>query len=167
MKFDFHYLWSAKYAKWIIISLITLFTVLIVMEVAWIFVSPLPKKIESIEVSAATSSISEDSHHNILKASLFGEYLPLNETHVKKSMLDVILVGILFAEPIEDSQVIIRSANGEEKVYTVGDSLPGGVTLKRIMAHGVLVERDGELESLGLIKEDLNFEPMPKPLKEE
>lgn len=168
MKFDIHYLLSARYAKWIIISLISLFSLLIIFAYASLLFSPV-----TIETAPDTDSseqvTKQDYFSDILNAPLFGVYVPndLNEDNVKKSMLDVTLVGILFADKMEESQVIIRSASGDEKTYKVGDKIPGGAFIKRIMAGGVLVERNGTLESLSLPKNDLTFEPVAKPLKEE
>ena len=51
--------------------------------------------------------------------------------------------------------------------YKIGDKIPGGAIIKRIMAGGVLAERNGALESLSLPKNDLTFEPVAKPLQEE
>lgn len=169
MKFDFHYMLSDKYSKWIIFSLIPLFVILILIELAFLFISPIDL---SRLVSNNTLQIKEnrqESYQDLLNSSLFGVYVPtdLDESQVKKSMLNVTLVGILFAQKLNDSQVIIRSASGEEKTYKIGDSLPGGVIVKRIMADGILVERDGTLESLSLPRDQLQFESIPKPLKEE
>ena len=60
---------------------------------------------------------SQDSFKTILKASLFGIYVAndLNENSVKKSQLNVTLVGILFADRMDDSQVIIRASDGGKK----------------------------------------------------
>jgi general secretion pathway protein C len=168
MKFDLHYLLSAKYAQWISLALIILFSALIIMTCFSLRFSPIRAPIvsESNNTPVAVQSNSADS---ILKSSLFGIYVSndLNENSVKKSMLNVTLVGILFADKIENSQVIIRSANGEEKTYQIGDIIPGDAVIKRIMANGVLVERHGALESLSLPKNELTFEPVAEPLKEE
>jgi general secretion pathway protein C len=167
MKFDLHYLLSAKYAQWMSLALIVLFSVLILIECFALRFSSVSVPItqeKSIPVVAK-----QDSFEFILNSSLFGVYVPndLNENNVKKSMLNVTLVGILFADKMEDSQVIIRSAKGEEKTYRIGDTIPGEAVVKRIMASGVLVERHGALESLSLPKNELTFEPVAKPLKEE
>ncbi|MCL5271787.1 MAG: general secretion pathway protein GspC [Gammaproteobacteria bacterium] len=169
MKFDIHYLLSARYAKWIIISLISLFSILIIFEYASLFFPSQQSGTRSEMVSDLDGSAKQDSFSSILNTSLFGVYVPndLNEESVKKSMLDVTLVGILMADKMENSQVIIRSSSGEEKTYKLGDKIPGGASIKRIMAGGVLVERNGNLESLSLPKNDLIFEPVAKPLKEE
>jgi general secretion pathway protein C len=167
MKFDLYYLLSAKYAQWIIMGLICLFSILILMEWSTLKFSAVnvytpPEKNILIRPKKNVSD-------SILRASLFGVYVPndLNESSVKKSMLNVTLVGILFADKLNDSQVIIRAANGSEKAYKVGDSIPGDAVIKRIMAHGILVEHHGAMESLSLPKNELNFEPLAKPLQEE
>ncbi|KGP64134.1 general secretion pathway protein GspC [Legionella norrlandica] len=169
MKLDIHFLFSAHYAKWIIIGLISLLSILIIFEWATLFYpitsAPLTQTLDSKPVA----SIKQGHVNYILNASLFGVYVPadLNEDNVKESLLNVTLVGILFADKMEESQVIIRSASGEEKTYNIGDKIPGGAIIKRIMPSGVLVERNGTLESLSLPKNDLTFEPIAKPLKEE
>lgn len=169
MKFDIHYLLSARYAKWIIMSLISLFSLLIIIEFAGILLPYSKTSVTSEKETVPLGGEKQDSFRDILNSSLFGVYVPndLNEGSVKKSMLNVELVGILFADKIDESQVIIRSSSGEEKTYKIGDKIPGGAVIKRIMAGAVLVERDGNLESLSLPKNDLIFEPVAKPLKEE
>jgi general secretion pathway protein C len=167
MKFDIHYLLTARYAKWIIISLISLLTVLIIGEFASLFVRD--ARTSTSADSSPVVVIPKENSNFILNSSLFGIYVPsdLNEGAVKKSMLNVTLVGILLADKDSESQVIIRSASGEEKTYKIGDKIPGDASVERIMAWGVLVEHNGTLESLSLPKNDLVFEPVPKPLKEE
>ncbi len=51
-------------------------------------------------------------------------------------------------EKEEASQIILRSASGDEKTYGVGDKIPGGAVIKRVTESGVLVEHDGSLERL-------------------
>ena len=79
-------------------------------------------------------------------------------------MLNVNLVGVLLGNTMDESQVIIQSANGEEQTYKIDDMIPGDAVIKKIMANGVLVERNGTLESLSLPKNDLTFEAVAKPL---
>lgn len=101
-----------------------------------------------------------------LRWPLFGEYLPkqFGDMQVKRSTLDLQVVGILYSTHAEDSQVILRTASGTEQPYKVGDTLLGGATIKQILADGVLVMHNGELESLSLPKNKLIFEPPPKGL---
>lgn len=166
MKLEIHYLYTAKYAKWIIMGLISFLSLLLIITWAsFIFSTKTP----SVSTSTVNDSNKKNQQgfENILNSSLFGIYVPNDLNSVKKSMLDVTLVGILLANNIDDSQVIIGSASGEERPYRVGDKIPGGALIKRITASGVLVERNGALESLSLPKNDLTFEPAAQPLKED
>lgn len=167
MKFDLHYLLSAKYAQWMSLALIVLFSALFLLECTALRFSPV--SLPAVQEKNIPVTTKQDSFESILNSSLFGVYVPndLNENSVKKSMLNVTLVGILFADKMDDSQVIIRSAKGEEKTYRIGDTIPGDAVVKRIMASGVLVEHHGTLESLSLPKNELTFEPVAAPLKEE
>ncbi len=104
-----------------------------------------------------------------INAPIFGKYVPgnLGVMDVRKSMLDLKITGIMLAVHEEDSQVIIHSSSGTDQTFRVGDTLPGGAIIKRITADGVFVERKGELESLSFPKNELIFEPQPKPLTED
>ncbi len=102
----------------------------------------------------------------IAKHPLFGEYVPsnLDAAGVRQSMLNLKVVGIVFAENENDSQVILQKENGQEHFFRVGDELPGGGVVKRITVEGVLVLRDGELERLSLPRDELNFEAPSQPM---
>jgi general secretion pathway protein C len=101
-----------------------------------------------------------------MNAALFGEYVPhnLNDAVVKQSMLDLKVVGIMFSTNEKESHVILRTAGGQEHAFGVGDSLPGGAIIKRITADGMLISRNGALESLSLKKKKLTFEAPAAPL---
>lgn len=102
-----------------------------------------------------------------LNAAFFGGYVPktLNDSGVKQSMLDLTVVGIMFADDGSESHVIIRDPTGRDKTYYVGDSLPGGAVIKGITLDGVLIQQKGSLESLRFPKNALIFESPAKPLE--
>lgn len=102
----------------------------------------------------------------LFKEALFGTYVPVNlgDADIKQSQLDVELVGIMYADKERDSQVIIRSAGGDEQFYMIGDTLPGGAIIKRITRQGIVVLHNGSLESLSLPKNELIFDAPAKPL---
>jgi general secretion pathway protein C len=167
VKLDIQSFLSSKHAKWLIIALISLFCLLTVSEYSkliWSLSEPEPSPASEEQIIVPTK---KDSFDSLVRSSLFGVYVSndLSGDNVKKSMLDITLVGILLGNTANDSQVIIRTANGEEKNYRVNDKIPGGVVLKRIMAGGILVEHNGSLERVTLQKEELKFEPAAKPLK--
>ena len=102
----------------------------------------------------------------MLQTAFFGDYVPknINDGEVKQSMLDMKVVGIMFAQQEENSNAVIKVADGEEKTYRLGDELPGNAIIKKITPNLVLILRKGTLESLGLSKNNLKFEVAPKPL---
>lgn len=83
-----------------------------------------------------------------------------NNTTKKKSVirapetkLDLKLLGIVHSENKNDSYVIITSGNNKQKLYRIGDSVPGNARIKQISAAGVTLERAGRYESLKLSKD--------------
>lgn len=96
-----------------------------------------------------------------LKVPLFGDYVPtsLDASGIKQSMLDIRVVGVVFAKDEQASQVLMHLSNGQEAVFVVGDHLPGGIEIIRITQEGVLLRHDGELERLSLPKQALQFLP--------
>lgn len=105
----------------------------------------------------------------LFTTALFGDYVPANlsEADIKQSMLDVQIVGIMFAGKEAESQVVLRIGSGKEENYVVGDKLPGGAVIKRISPQGVVVLHNGALESLSLPKNELIFDAPLKPLIKE
>lgn len=101
-----------------------------------------------------------------LKTAFFGDYVPKNisDAEVKQSRLDLTVVGIIFSDSEEASHVIIRTADGQEKTFGIGETLPGDVIIKRITSDGVLIGRNGSLERLSLPKNALIFDPPAEPL---
>lgn len=169
MKLDIHYLFSMKHAKWALIGLMVLFSLLIIGEFCSLLFLPTPIAALAEPTNPAQPPNQNNNAKELQNSSLFGVYVSndLSDDNVKKSMIDVTLVGVLMGNNENDSQVIIRGAGGEERTYQISDKLPGGVTIKRIMGEGIIVEHNGELERLSLPKNDLIFEPVPQPLKEE
>lgn len=91
-----------------------------------------------------------------LSAALFGVYVPvsLSSADVKPSLLNMAVVGVLFSEDPSTSQVILRLSDGQERGFHVGDALPFGAVIQRILPTGVLIEREGVLEQLSLPKKE-------------
>lgn len=114
-----------------------------------------------------TSVKTQSTMQKNLRVPVFGEYIPkaLVDLDVKPSGLDLSLVGIVFSPNRKESQVIINSPGNPTQTFSTGDLVPGGAKIKQITPDGVVLEHDGELESLSLPKNELIFEPVPEPLK--
>ena len=106
----------------------------------------------------------EQNLKNALLLPIFGEYVPnnLKDLEIKRSNLNLKLVGILFSKEEAHSQVIIKALGEREQTYKIGDTVPGGAVIKRITVDGLLLLRKGVLESLSLPKNELIFAPPVK-----
>lgn len=128
------------------------------------------KKLTPGSKEAIISSVKQEKPSiKFLYVPLFGEYIPKNieQGGIKRSTLRLSLVGILFSLHESDSIVTIRTRGQGEQMFHVGDTIPGKAVIKRIMPDGVLLMREGVMESLSLPKNELIFEQPPKPMGEE
>lgn len=148
-------------------SLVVIASILLILEIFQSFEDmPVLTNAKTPVDSRIKPDVRIDENAPALKEPLFGTWMPANlsDTEIKKSTLDLEVVGILYSSDEKNSQVVIRGAGGQEQVYAVNDTLQGGVIIKRIHHHGVIVLHNGVLEELDLKKESLIFEPPPKPL---
>lgn len=99
-----------------------------------------------------------------LQIDIFGRYIPkqLGDTNIKPSLLDVNLLGVMYSDNKKSSTVLLRFANGLERSFKLGDTIPGGAKIIHILLDGVIVKRDGTLERINLPKNELLF---GKPLQ--
>ncbi len=95
---------------------------------------------------------------------LFGKLGVTDGEAVPITSLQLRLVGVINSGEESSSRVIISEAGQPGKVYSVGDSLPSGITVNAITDDGVILENDGHMEKLPLQRSQLSFQGMPKPL---
>lgn len=93
---------------------------------------------------------------------LFGVYQDAASL-LPTSQLQLTIVGVFAAEPMEYSQAIIASGDGIQKNYFIGDVLPGNAILTEVLADGVVVRHKGRLEKIVLPKPELEFKSPPAP----
>lgn len=118
-----------------------------------------PPEAAHIAYRASPSNIS-------LKAySLFGNYEPeMNEEKIPQTLLNVKLLGILQASNSADSQALIQVGEEDEKVYQIGNALPGGAELLKILDDTVLIKYRGHIEKLMLPHDPLDTTQHEKQL---
>ncbi len=96
----------------------------------------------------------------IVNAHLFGEAsaeapAPV-QTEIEdapETRLSLTLKGTVAADDPDFSLAIIADSRGEEKVYAIRDSIPGGASLHAVYADRVILNRGGVLEALKLPRE--------------
>jgi len=107
----------------------------------------------------ATSAPKGPDAQLIASAHLFGDYQAPADASLDRmekapdTRLNLTLLGILAADQDKGSRALIADGGGDEKPYSVGDKVPGGVKLQAIFPDRVILSRDGQLETLRLDKE--------------
>ena len=98
------------------------------------------------------------SIRQVASVHLFGQMQSAaapRQTVAPKTRLNLVLRGVIAAEPMSLSHAIIaQGRNGKEEVYAVGDKMPGGVIIEEVHADHVVLNRGGRLESLELVKDE-------------
>ena len=89
----------------------------------------------------------------LIASHLFGIAPPSAEplsANAPQTDLPLVLTGVIAAHDPAEGLAILGPNAQSVKVYAVGDSVPGGVTLAAVLPNKVLLRRNGMLQSLAL-----------------
>ena len=111
----------------------------------------------SAGAAPARESLGTVDVQSIIDAHLFGVADPVaaegDPTEAPETRLSLVLAGTIAAsDPKQGFGIIGESANNA-KLYSVGDSIPGGARLNAVYGDRVILERGGQLEALLLPRE--------------
>jgi general secretion pathway protein C len=134
-------------------------------QAAWLLVpGPATPELPPVQPSTrATSSTpaATVSVDTIINAHLFGvpgaqqpEVGLVEQQDAPDTQLSLELRGTVAATDEDRALAIIAQRGGEEKVYFIGDAVPGGATLHAVYLDRVLLRRAGRLEALRLPRSD-------------
>ena len=119
-----------------------------------------PPPAAATPASAPRAEVSGIDVTGIVNAHLFGEASADAPAPVQSEIddapetrLSLTLKGTVAADDPDYSLAIIADSRGEEKVYAIRDSIPGGATLHAVYADRVILNRAGTLEALKLPRE--------------
>lgn len=104
--------------------------------------------------SAATGLVRQPDLSPILALAPFGSAAsaPAPEPTVRETSLDLVLRGVVMAEPRQDSIAVVALKDGAAKLYGVGDSIEGKAVVKEILADRILVQVGDAVETLSFPK---------------
>lgn len=139
-----HWKAAEKVALWLtIFASVTVLAVALGNSVArWWF--PSSQTLAPIELpSPTTNTVTIPTP----SADLFG-IAPIEALSLLPTTLQIHLLGVLPSASPEQGMAVIRSANQIEETYQVGQSPAAGVTLKAVYADHVILERNGQMETL-------------------
>jgi general secretion pathway protein C len=138
-----------RIATWVLAFALAVQAAVIVTNLAGS--SRLPKAPPAALMQSHTQSVDVAA---IANAHLFGEppvaAVAQNDQNAPQSSLPLILVGIIADEDPENGLAILGENAAAAKVYAVGDNVPGGAKLHKVFSDRVIINRNGNLESLML-----------------
>ena len=101
-------------------------------------------------------NISETKVNLRLPSNLFGSLAssePPKYSKIEKTRLNLVLVGILAKQ--ENPSVIIKQQGDKENIYQINDFITPTTILKEVFSDYVVLERNGNLEKLEIIRKGL------------
>lgn len=131
----------------------------LLVEITWMFFPQGEEAALSVRQQAQplnSSQNQQDSFKKLTSANVFGvseKAIIQKQSKVPETRLNLSLKGVLAATPMKmASAIIAQGKNGKEDIYGIGDKMPGGVVVKEIYPEYVVLERNGQLETLRLQK---------------
>lgn len=129
------------------------------VEMTWMFLPQDEENAVSLQQnkrSAVDMQAQQNNFRQLTSANIFGvseKAVSQKQTKAPETKLNLTLKGVLAAKPMERASAIIaQGKSGKEDIYSVGDKVPGGVLIKEIHPEYVVLERNGQLETLKLQK---------------
>lgn len=129
--------------------------------ISWMFMPETESTLNQAQTATVPSVKRTNQRQAIMQvanAHLFGQMertAVLQQTQAPKTKLNLVLRGVIAANPMTLSHAIIaRGKKGKEEVYAIGEKMPGGISIEEIHADHVILNRSGRLETLQLIKDE-------------
>jgi general secretion pathway protein C len=132
---------------------LVIFTASIISKVIW----QVLEKDNSFPISKTLDiNTTETSVNSRLPSNLFGSLTssePSKYSKIEKTRLNLVLVGILAKQ--ENPSVIIKQQGDKENIYQINDFITPTTILKEVFSDYVVLERNGNLEKLEIIRKGL------------
>ena len=132
---------------------LVIFTASIISKVIW----QVLEKDNSLPASKALDiNTTETIVNSRLPSTLFGSLTstePTKYIKIEKTRLNLVLVGILAKQ--ENPSVIIKQQGDKENIYQINDFITPTTILKEVFSDYVVLERNGNLEKLEIIRKGL------------
>ena len=132
---------------------LVIFTASIISKVIW----QVLEKDSSFPISKTLDINTTETSVNLrLPSNLFGSLAstePAKYSKIEKTRLNLVLVGILAKQ--ENPSVIIKQQGDKENIYQINDFITPTTILKEVFSDYVVLERNGNLEKLEIIRKGL------------
>src|SRR5262245_56290469 len=120
----------------------------------------------SAPMAPAAPAVARVNAATIANAGLFGAPKPTvnaNAADARPTNIPLVLTGVIAASDPRNGLAILGENAAAAKVYAVGDIVPGGVKLHSVYSDHVILDRDGNLESLALPRQSNGMAMAPPP----
>ena len=99
----------------------------------------------------------------ITNAHLFGAAPPPKQdgANAPQTSIPLVLTGTIAGNDPQNGLAILGQSAQSAKVYAVGDNVPGGAKLHSVYSDRVVIDRNGQLESLALPHQTAGSAPPP------
>jgi general secretion pathway protein C len=99
----------------------------------------------------------------ITDAHLFGAaaVMPRSDVDAPQTSMPLVLTGIIAGNDPQNGLAILGQTAQSAKVHAVGDTVPGGARLHSVYVDRVIIDRNGQLESLVLPRQSSGAAPAP------
>src|SRR6056297_2950094 len=128
---------SSKQGTWLALIVAGLFILLILWRIysAVAFLVIKPKVYSHVEPGSGFTKIIRKPQVNLSSLNIFGKYEAPQENlkNLPETNLNLHLDGVFVAVPEYLSQAVISVPGGEQKVFYVGDTVPGDAKLYRVL----------------------------------
>lgn len=151
----------ARSPQWLSLLLVVLIAQA-AAEMTWLIFTPAVTHTTRISRGPATATPSSQIRLNsVVNLHLFGEAqqieTPVTDAPIDapKTNLKLVLRGVFSHSDQDKAMAIIADAAGKEKLYRKGGQVPGGATVHTIYPDRVILQRNGQFETLLLPRDEL------------
>ena len=157
---------SRVFPPWVALVLAILIGWQVARAIWLLFPAPGPAELPPVTAAPRAATAEADtgvSIDRIVDAHLFGEARDsggeeavalVEQDDAPDTQLSLELRGTIAASDEQRALAIIAERGGDERVYFLGDAIPGGATLHAVHMDRVLLRRAGRLEALRLPRSD-------------
>lgn len=132
-------------------------------DMTWLIFSPAETHQTRISRDPAASVMpsSQIRLNSVVNLHLFGEAQkitsPIADAPIDapKTRLKLVLRGVFTHSEPAKAMAIIADAAGKEKLYRIGGQVPGGASIHKIYFDRVILQRNGQFETLNLPRDEL------------
>jgi general secretion pathway protein C len=122
---------------------------------------PAPVAVNTASSVTVPDQTSRNDVQTIVSAHLFGVANVENAdpNNAPPTQVALVLAGVMATEDPKRGYAIVGESAANAKVHLVGSQLPGGVRLYAVYPDRVLIDRNGQIETLALPRQPGGFAP--------